>query len=272
MTETYMLTIPRYPWVKKGLKAFIEHNDVHKWIVAKETGKGGYEHYQVRLTTGAGFERLKEAFPQAHIEQASEVFDYERKEGRYWTSEDTSAIRRNRFGRLDRNQERILSHVRKSNDRSITVVFDPEGNLGKSFLCRWLYEQGKGYYVPPTIDTVKGIIQFIASGYRNEGIIVIDIPRSWKWSEQLYTAIESIKDGLIFDTRYSAKTRDIYGVNVLVLTNNKPKLDKLSKDRWDILDTSDWKRIDHGKCAKKNARLSRNTNGALPPFRGEEAV
>lgn len=267
MSETYMLTIPDYPWVKKGLKAFIEHNDIHKWIIAKETGKGGYKHYQVRLTTGASFESLKQAFPQAHIEKASEDFSYERKEGNFWSSEDTNAVRKCRYGRLDSNQKRILNRVRHGNDRCISTVYDPRGSLGKSFLCRHLYERGMAFYCPPTIDSVKGIIQFIASGYRKEDIIIIDIPRSWKWSEQLYAGVEAIKDGLIYDTRYSAKIRDIWGVKVLVLTNTMPKLDKLSKDRWDIIDTTDWPIINHNKKKRGSVPMAEDT--PQPPPQSE---
>lgn len=233
--KCYMLTIPRYPWVKAGLKAFIRGHDVHKWIIAKETGQGGYEHFQVRLVTNCGFECLKSAFPQAHIEEASEVFDYERKEGTYWCSNDTDSIRRCRFGEPRATQRAVLNRVRQQGDRGVTVWYSPRGNDGKSWLARHMYEKGTGFYVPPTIDTVKGIVQFIASGYNGEPYILIDIPRSWKWSEQLYTAIETIKDGMVYDTRYSAKMRNIWGVYVLVMTNTMPKLDKLSADRWRIL-------------------------------------
>ena len=261
--KCYMLTIPRYPWVKAGLKAFIRQHDIHKWIIAKETGRGGYEHYQVRLTTNAGFECLKSAFPQAHIEEASEVYEYEKKEGKYWCSDDTNGILRTRYGKLDGIQRIIHNRVGRQSDRGITTVLDRRGNSGKSFYCRWLFERGKGFYCPPTVDTVKGLIQFVASGYRGEEIIVIDIPRSWKWSEQLYAAIESIKDGLVYDTRYHTQIRDIYGVKVLVLTNTVPKLDKLSIDRWDILDITDYPRIDHNK--KKRGAVSMTEAPPQPP-------
>lgn len=116
------------------------------------------------------------------------------------------------------------------------VWVDTKGNVGKSWLCGALYERGLACIVPPTIDTVTKMMQWVASGYRGEPYIVIDIPRSWKWSKELYTAVESIKDGLVYDTRYSAKMRNIRGVKVLCLTNETPKLDKLSVDRWVFFD------------------------------------
>lgn len=232
MGKIYMLTIPRSKCHKREIMTFLDSHDVHRWIVAKETGKGGYEHWQVRLSTSATFDEIKTAFPYAHIEESTQWCNYERKEGRYVCSEDTNPILRCRFGTPRDNQRRILGRIYTQSDRGIDVIVDTSGNHGKSWLSRHLWENGKAYIVPSTINTTQGIIQYIASGYANEGIVIIDIPRSCKWTPQLYEAIEVIKDGLIYDTRYSAKMRDIYGVKVLIMTNTKPQLDKLSKDRW----------------------------------------
>lgn len=238
MTKIFMITAPRDKVHKRAIKEFIKNHDIHKWIVAKETGAGGYEHWQIRLQTCASFEELKGAFPEAHIEESTEWSDYERKEGRYVCSEDNHFILSCRYGKFRENQNRIIREVYRQSDRGITVVYDPKGNSGKSWLCRKLIDTGCGYYVPPTCRDTRGIIQFVASGYRQQDIIIIDIPRSSKWSNELYEAVETIKDGLVYDTRYSAKFRIIWGVKVLILTNTKPQLDALSKDRWKILDAN----------------------------------
>ena len=227
--------MPRDKVPKRAIKEFIKKNDIHKWIIAKETGKDGYEHWQVRLSTNRSFEQIHGVFPQGHIEQSTEWSDYERKEANFVCSEDTNDVLRCRFGKLRENQRRILREVNASGDRSIVTVFDPKGSTGKSFLCRWLFEHNIGFYVPPTVRTTQGIIQYVASGYRGQRIIVIDIPRSSRWTNELYEGIEAIKDGLVYDTRYSAKMRDIWGVKVLCLTNTMPKINALSKDRWTIL-------------------------------------
>lgn len=236
MSQIYMITAPRDKVPKRAWKEFIKSHDIHKWIIAKETGAGGYEHWQVRFDTSATFEELKSAFPTAHIEKSTQWCNYERKEGNFIQSDDTTDIRRCRFGKLRPNQKRIIQQLRRQSDRGITVVFDPRGGSGKSFLIRHLFETGRGYYVPPTVSTVQGIIQYVASGYRGEPFILIDIPRSTKWSTQIFEGLEAIKDGLVYDTRYHAQMRDIWGVKVLVTTNTLPKLDALSADRWMILD------------------------------------
>lgn len=234
-----MMTMPRTTTNKVLLKKFILDHDIHKWVIGYETGRTGYKHFQVRLQFGGDFEQLKRYFDDAHIEEASDDWTYERKGGHYISWEDTNEVRRCRFGKLRNNQLRILRYLERSNDRQIVVWYDRTGNIGKSFLTRWLVERGRAYYVPPTVDNSKQIIQWVCAGYQGQPYIVIDVPRSAKWNQSLYTAIECIKDGLIYDTRYTAKLRDIWGVKILVLTNEMPKLDALSKDRWVIVtDTS----------------------------------
>lgn len=235
-----MMTIERHPERESieevKILQWIIKNDIHDWIVAKETGTFGYHHWQIRMRTQYNFEQMKAFFPKAHIEEASNEWTYERKDGDFYASTDTIEILRTRKGSLHQNQRRILNNLSNQNDREIDVIVDKRGNNGKSWLARYLFENRKAFYVPPTIHTAQSIIQHVASGYRFEGVIVVDIPRSTKWSNDLYIGIECIKDGLVYDTRYSAKTRDIYGVKVLVFCNTKPNLSKLSADRWRIFD------------------------------------
>lgn len=88
------------------------------------------------------------------------------------------------------------------------------------------------------IGSAESMIKDVASKMSKDRrpIVVIDVPRATKWNSQLYEAIEVIKDGLIDDPRYSSNALNIKGVKVLVMCNTKPKLDKLSEDRWVIID------------------------------------
>lgn len=241
MTKNWMITKPRNKDREsieevKILQWILKH-DVHKWIVAKERGTFGYDHWQIRIQTNLDFAQLKDEWGEnAHIEEASDNYEYERKECNFICSEDTPGILQCRYGTLRPNQNRILERIRSGGDRTITCIVDARGNSGKSHLCRMCYERGIGMYVPPTINTPQGIIQFVASGYRGEEIIFIDIPRSTRWNPNLYVAVETIKDGLVYDARYNSKTRNIYGVKVAVMCNTKPNVSKLSADRWDLID------------------------------------
>uniref|UniRef100_A0A8A4XDF9 Replication-associated protein n=1 Tax=Pavo cristatus Smacoviridae sp. TaxID=2814975 RepID=A0A8A4XDF9_9VIRU len=190
----------------------------------------------MRIQTRYNFNQLKQIFPKAHIEKCSDTWEYERKEGKFWCSEDTREIRSIRFGRMTDLQKMVMRYLDFQNDRQITVWYDQEGCHGKSWLTIHLWETGRACVVPSSVQTPKEIIQFVCSNYRGQPYIVIDVPRAGKWSEGLYEAIESIKDGLVYDTRYSGRMRNIRGVKILVLTNTSPKPGKLSDDRWMILD------------------------------------
>lgn len=258
MSTTWMMTIDRHPEREsveevKLLQWILKH-DVHDWIIAKETGTLGYEHWQIRMRTNLTFDEMKQNFTTAHIEQGSDNYEYERKSGNYIWSEDTIDTLQCRFGTLRENQKRILENLESQNDRQIDVIID-DGNTGKTWLARHLYHTSQGFYVPASIDSPQKIIQFITSGYRGERIIVIDIARSTRWNNQLYTALEVIKDGLIYDTRYHTTMKDIHGVKVLVTCNNKPNTSKLSLDRWRL-----W-----GKSGKLLEPSKRNTkDGSIP--------
>ena len=227
---------------KKQIQIMLSKNDCKKWTIGQETGKNGYKHWQIRVESSNKdfYEWCKEYIPSAHIEKAERGVDesrYEAKEGQYTSYSDRVPVLKQRFGEMRPNQKRAIQALQATNDREVLVWYDEDGNVGKSWLTGALWERNLAYYVPPTIDSVKGMVQWVASCYNDGGYrpyLIIDIPRSWKWSEQLYVAIESIKDGLVYDTRYHSRLINIRGVKVLVLTNTQPKLDKLSQDRWRI--------------------------------------
>lgn len=231
----YLLTMPWNAASKRMINLYLTRNDIHDWTIGYEVGRDGYRHIHVRLNARCTEEELRKSFPGVHTETGSTEDDwYERKDGHFVSSKDTVDVRRCRFGTLRRNQKEVLELLDRQTDRQVLIWFDSTGGVGKSFFTRWLIERGAAYYVPPTVDNVKQIIQWVCSGYKGQKYIVIDIPRSAKWTESLYTGIEAIKDGIVYDTRYAAKLRDIWGVKILVLTNTMPRLDALSKDRWVI--------------------------------------
>nr|QBP37139.1 replication associated protein [Porcine associated porprismacovirus] len=241
MSKTWMLTVPRKDTAKEwvAIWRWLRVNDVHKWVCGMETGKGGYTHWQIRLQVNKSFKQMKAEWgPKAHIEEASDVWEYERKEGVFFSSEDSRETRIQRFGKPNWRQEAVLEALQGTNNREIVVWYDPKGNAGKSWLAAHLYETGQAY-ICMAMGTINNMIQDIAGEFLKHGrrpIVVIDIPKAWKWTPDLYVAIERIKDGLIKDTRYSPRTYNAAGVKVLITTNTMPKVDKLSADRWIIID------------------------------------
>lgn len=246
MSSTFMLTIPAergkfdfYHWLK-----ILEVWNVKKYVIGLEEGKGGYKHWQARLqisgeakmviggTEITFFEFMKLYYKQAHIEEASDTWNYERKEGRFISSEDTPAILKIRYGALKPEQKKMLQILESQGDRQIDVWLDPSGNHGKSWLSVHLWETGRALVVPRSSTTAEKLSAFICSSWKGEPIIIIDIPRASKVSASLLETMEEVKDGLVFDHRYSGSTRNVRGVKVMVFTNSELPLKKLSKDRW----------------------------------------
>lgn len=231
--------VPRKFW-----EILIDKFDIKRWVLAREKGKHGLDHWQIRIEASGGeeqrnqiFEFCKKSYPSIHMEKSEKWSDYERKESHFWTSMDTWEVSKQRFAPLRKGQEQLLKAVYKENDRQIVVWYNPEGNVGKSWLIGALWERGIAHFVPVELSLSKMIqdvaAEYIINGWRD--IIVIDIPKTIKWDNDLYTALERIKDGLIKDTRYSPHPINIRGVKILVTTNTLPSKNKLSADRLIII-------------------------------------
>lgn len=207
-------------------------------------GENGYRHYQIRLVSSNHdfFEWCKTFLPTAHVEEATQTGDdYERKSGNFLCSNDTPEIRQIRFGSLRKVQEKILKLAEDQNDRQVSYFYDPEGGwAGKSWLTIHLWERGDCFVVPRAKATAEKLSAFICSGYKGERYIIIDLPRARKGDDGLYELIEDTKDGLVFDSRYTARTRNIRGAILIVFSNQKLNTAKLSGDRWQYYDLSIW--------------------------------
>lgn len=237
MATWYMVTAPREKVCKRAIKIMLDENDCKRWIVAKETGKGGYEHWQIRVESSNKdfFRWMKKNIGGAHVEKAEvQDFAYERKEGTFWTSEDTTEIRICRFGELRPWQKQLQKRLKKQSVREIDVVLDSVGNKGKTFFTIALWERGEALVVPRYSCTPEKLSAFVCSAYNGESLVIIDIPRAGKPTTALYETMEEVKDGLVFDPRYSGKTKNIRGVKIVVFTNHELNLKQLSDDRWKL--------------------------------------
>lgn len=223
---------------KRELRIMLDSNDCHKWCIGFEVGKDGFRHYQIRLVSSSDgfFEWLKAHIPVAHIEKSdTEWSDYERKGGRFISSRDTTEVRQIRFGAPNQVQKAVLRDLKLQGDREIDVWYDPKGNSGKTWLCTHLWEIGQAHIIMCYGDA-KTIIKDACSKFEKDmrPIAIVDMKRAGKWEDDMYLCLETLKDGLLDDPRYSSTTINIRGVKVLVCTNSKIEIPKLSYDRWII--------------------------------------
>jgi len=122
-------------------------------------------------------------------------------------------------------------------ERKIRVMVDTGGKQGKTKLRRWLQWHRKDTvcYIPP-VPCPKDLARMVMS-LRKKTLTtyVIDIPRGWddpKHLRQLFSSIESLKDGGAWDDRYKGRTEMFTPPKILILTNKMPKIHWMSLDRW----------------------------------------
>jgi len=224
-----------------------------KWTYQLEQGQDtGYIHWQGKfsLIKKKRNSELLPLFCANYLQpSASKTFDYVMKqdtrlEGPY-TNKDAPAMYvpvQYRHKTLRRWQEHLIqvSMMQRHDPRTINVLYCPQGNIGKTTLCGYLYYQRKGFLLPSNLDSERLVATacniFKAQNNNDPGIIFIDIPRSQEQTRMyaLYQAIEQLKNGMLFDTRYHYQSWDIDTPVIWVFTNKIPDLSQLSQDRWKI--------------------------------------
>lgn len=129
-------------------------------------------------------------------------------------------------------QQKILESRSKIDDRSINLIYDPVGCKGKSTIVGYMDSMRMAVKIPFCKDFKE--LMRTAYGSPDCGLYFIDMPRSLRKEavDQMYAGIEELKNGYVFDDRYTYKRRWIDSPIIWVFTNTIPNIDLLSKDRW----------------------------------------
>ena len=128
----------------------------------------------------------------------------------------------------------------EADDRKIVWYFDPLGGLGKSTMAKYLVRNHDAIMV-------SGAKKDILLAYDNQRVCIFDLSRTAE-GRTSYSAMEDIKNGLYFVTKYTSTmvTRD-FNAHVIVFANWLPDMEALSQDRWDIRYCKDGQVISHAK-------------------------
>lgn len=119
--------------------------------------------------------------------------------------------------------------IENKRDRLVNWVVDREGNKGKTWMAG-LLEHKKGAFV-----VKNGKSADISYAYDYEDVVVFDLSRTCL--EHInYEVIENMKDGRLFSSKYESCVKIFPSPYVIVFANCEPNYDKLSKDRWNLID------------------------------------
>lgn len=226
--------------------------DNWQWIIGKEVGAEGTPHLQgfFQAPNAVSFAFLKKIMPRAHLEVAKgsveQNFVYCSKEGNFTTNIDyKKKLTREDIIKMTIDaeykdvvwkewQQKVLDLIDSPVDkRKIHWFHEPTGNVGKSFLAKWLAMK------PDTIvcDGKKDNIFNQVNRMLDEGIIpkviLLDIPRTVEECIN-YTAIEMLKCGCIYAGKYEGGKCVFPIPHVIAFSNFVPNMSTMSADRWDV--------------------------------------
>nr|WAE42489.1 MAG: replication associated protein [Cressdnaviricota sp.] len=223
------------------------HDISKKFTFQLEQGESGYEHYQgaFSLKNKEYFETVKGFFPACiHLEGAKDgfaCFKYacksETRIAGPWT--ETSVFMKT-ISTLYSWQAEIRNELlEEPDDRTINWIWEDTGNTGKTQFCKYMHVHHKASFFQnaKTADIAYAIDE-------STKIVLFNIPRS---SEEYfnYSALECLKDGIIFSSKYESGSKCFDSPHVYVFANFRPNLETMSKDRWRIrYITQDFKLIE----------------------------
>lgn len=253
--------IYRYDFTLKNIMPsdnIIKILNVHakKWVFQLEKGKEGYEHYQGRISLLIkkrqseliNMNILPTATHWSRTQNICKGFDYVMKDdtrilGPWKDTDKPRYIPRQYRGKMDTLrpfQKQIIDSAKIFDERKINIIVSYSGNIGKTVISSLCELYLNGIDLPPCNDAEK-LIQSCCNicmkkNMRNPSPIFIDLPRSFNQEKMngIFTAIEQIKKGKLYDTRYNYTEYWIDSPQIWVFTNEYPDLDYLSKDRWNI--------------------------------------
>lgn len=118
--------------------------------------------------------------------------------------------------------------------RSIYLIYDIVGNIGKSLFAEYMESMGIAEEIPP-YRLMDDIFQWVCCRPIRK-CYIIDLPRGMKKDKlaDLYSGIEIIKNGTAYDKRNRAKKVRFDRPQIFVFTNTLPQLSLMTTDRWKI--------------------------------------
>lgn len=235
MTEPkwYDLTLSKkMGWTVEKIIAIAEPI-CERFVIGEEVGEGGYQHLQCRMVFKVGKEMgaVINLFPGAHVSQSHvRDFHYCEKEGNFYRSWE-KGLKKYQMLTLRQWQGDAVAMLKEHDERAIHVIYDPVGNHGKTYLAKYCQVNHIAQYVPPFQDA-QDFMQFAMA--KPSRAYIFDMPRSEsiKQRKGMWSAVEQMKNGYLYDKRYQFRDTWIEPPEILVICNELPDIASLSADRW----------------------------------------
>jgi len=221
----------------------LEFAGVEKFCFQLEKGTEGTLHFQgiIYFENARDFTSVKQISPKIHWEICKSI----RKAIKYcckidtrvkgpWTKGIDLPKELKLISVFKPWQQDIISLVLTEPDtRSIHWIVDYIGNEGKTSLAKYLCVMHNALYVSGKSTDVKYAVgKWLESG-KELKIVIWDVPRT-SLDYVSYEAIESVKNGIFFSSKYESRMELFNPPHIICFANKLPNLVALSQDRWKI--------------------------------------
>ena len=229
------------PWTKRKFEDNDSDEDLKKEMVKDNN------EYERKIKLG---KKVYKILGETDIEQESLALDRKEALDIYISHKDDYFT--DKVVQLKPWQESLLEYVQKPCDREIFWVVGKEGNEGKSWFQKYVKSWLGARRVVTGID-IKANNASIFQALRKCPIVTADIflfniGKSKKKFEVInYDALEKIKDGEAFASKYNSQQLKIRVPNVvMVFSNSPPDVRELAKVRFRVFN------INNNQLQKKN--------------------
>lgn len=138
-------------------------------------------------------------------------------------------------------QQSILDELEgEPHKRTITWIYEREGNVGKSYLVKYICLKYDAIIADgKRCDILNQIrVWMEAHPEKSPKCLVMDIPRTSQ-NFVSYGLLESVKNGMAFSGKYEGGRLLFHHPHVVVFSNNFPDTSTMSRDRWNVARIAD---------------------------------
>lgn len=261
--------VPGKNWVLTYNNYTLEHLETlkrlfdlecEKWVIGEEVGEKGTPHLQGAIIAKKKIRPIEKfGFDCIHWEKMKGKWEdqkYCMKDGKYYGKGLPKIPKPLKLIEPNRPyQTFILDEIKKEpNERTIYWFWDEKGNVGKSQFCKYLVVKHNALLIDEggKRDLANLVFNYYEK-WEEVDLVIIDVPRANK-NKVSYKAIESIKSGLIVNTKYETGQCVFNSPHIFIFANYPPETNgTLSLDRFLIYEISN---IDYSfrKCDVANEK------------------
>lgn len=200
--------------------------------------KGAFQELVEDIKEGVQYKQLRSKHAALFVKYGRHIEEYLKKEKYLKDEEEVNKYYDNLYDKIvwKEWQQKVLDIIEdnKVDNRTINWIYDKQGNNGKSTIANYLEIYKNAYII------TGGKQADIYRHYDNNRIVIYDLPRDYtEGNDSIYSTMECFKNGYILDTKYEGQKKRFIPPHIFVFSNSMPNIDKLSKDRWNIINLDD---------------------------------